>query len=312
MTWVKLDDGFYDHPKVEGLSLAAVGLWTLCASYAGKHLSDGFVSDTRVQRLGGTDSLAGELIDAGLWDAVDDGIQFHDWAEYQFTRAAVEEKRASDRERQRRRRRDKGTGQYASTRESGRESGRESASESDREPTRESDRESQHESQHESHGVSRRDTHRDSQRESQGESQGESRGVSHHPVPSRPVPSRPNSPSESEGAPAPAVADAPAAPTAKGHRLPDGWEPRPEVIQQMASEAPHVDLRREHTKFTDYWTSQPGARGRKTDWNAVWRNWVRRAAEQAPRTGNRSTDRAVAGWQAMSRPTTHHQQELEP
>ena len=296
MTWVKLDDGFYDHPKVEGLSLAAVGLWTLCASYAGKHLSDGFVSDTRVQRLGGTDVLAGELIDAGLWDPVDDGIQFHDWAKYQFTRAAVEEKRASDRERQRRRRRDKDTGQYTPTRESGRES--------DREPTRESDRESQHES----HGVSRRDTHRDSQRESQGES----RGVSHHPVPSRPVPSRPNSPSESEGAPAPAVADAPAAPTAKGHRLPDGWEPHPEVIQQMASEAPHVDLRREHAKFTDYWTSQPGARGRKTDWNAVWRNWVRRAAEQAPRTGNRSTDRAVAGWQAMSRPTTHHQQELEP
>ena len=110
MTWVKLDDGFYDHPKVEDLSLEAVGLWTLCASYCGKHLSDGFVGSARVRKLGGTDATVAELIESGLWDEAPGGIQFHDWAEYQFTRSQVESKRESDRERKRKQRRnDDGT-----------------------------------------------------------------------------------------------------------------------------------------------------------------------------------------------------------
>lgn len=28
--------------------------------------------------------------------------------------------------------------------------------------------------------------------------------------------------------------------------------------------------------FIDYWKAQPGQRGRKTDWLATWRNWMRR------------------------------------
>ncbi|MEV6851674.1 hypothetical protein [Actinoplanes sp. NPDC051411] len=28
--------------------------------------------------------------------------------------------------------------------------------------------------------------------------------------------------------------------------------------------------------FVDYWKAQPGQRGRKTDWLATWRNWMRR------------------------------------
>lgn len=90
--------------------------------------------------------------------------------------------------------------------------------------------------------------------------------------------------------------------TARGQRLPEAWKPDSSVIAAMAAEAPHVDQQREHAKFTDYWQSQPGAKGRKSDWNATYRNWIRRAAENAPKTGNRSTDRAIAGWQAMSRP----------
>jgi hypothetical protein len=30
-------------------------------------------------------------------------------------------------------------------------------------------------------------------------------------------------------------------------------------------------------KFRDYWTSQPGQKGTKTDWQATWRNWIRNA-----------------------------------
>jgi hypothetical protein len=29
----------------------------------------------------------------------------------------------------------------------------------------------------------------------------------------------------------------------------------------------------------DHWRAQPGTRGRKSDWDATWRNWMRRAYE---------------------------------
>jgi hypothetical protein len=29
-------------------------------------------------------------------------------------------------------------------------------------------------------------------------------------------------------------------------------------------------------RFRDYWLAVPGARGRKADWGATWRNWCRR------------------------------------
>jgi len=34
--------------------------------------------------------------------------------------------------------------------------------------------------------------------------------------------------------------------------------------------------------FRDYWISAPGAKGRKADWEATWRNWSRRAFATAP------------------------------
>ncbi|AAN12630.1 replication initiation protein [Mycobacterium phage Che9c] len=85
----------------------------------------------------------------------------------------------------------------------------------------------------------------------------------------------------------PVAHSAPAAPAAKaprGSRLPEGWMPDDETIAAMRQQFPHVDLRAEHAKFTDYWRGAAGAKGRKADWTATWRNWIRRAAENAPRT----------------------------
>ena len=45
----------------------------------------------------------------------------------------------------------------------------------------------------------------------------------------------------------------------------------------MRIECPNIDLRAEHRKFIDYWISEPGQRGTKLDWNATWRNWIRRS-----------------------------------
>jgi len=38
---------------------------------------------------------------------------------------------------------------------------------------------------------------------------------------------------------------------------------------------------RESLKFRDHFHSVPGSKGLKNDWNAAWRNWVRRSSEYA-------------------------------
>lgn len=68
----------------------------------------------------------------------------------------------------------------------------------------------------------------------------------------------------------------------RGTRIPDDWTPSPEVHQQMGTENPHVDLDRELAKFRDYWQAKAGKDATKTDWDATFRNWVRRAAENTP------------------------------
>lgn len=83
----------------------------------------------------------------------------------------------------------------------------------------------------------------------------------------------------------------------RGTRLPEGWMPDRDVIDTMRAECPQIDLRAEHAKFVDYWAAQPGAKGRKVDWNATWRNWIRRAAEHVPATRGRSAVEAnVNDW----------------
>lgn len=70
--------------------------------------------------------------------------------------------------------------------------------------------------------------------------------------------------------------------TARGSRLPDGWRPD-EAGRALASELlGNSGARAELEKFTDFWRAKAGADGRKLDWNATWRNWVRRAAERSP------------------------------
>ena len=66
---------------------------------------------------------------------------------------------------------------------------------------------------------------------------------------------------------------------ARGTRLPEGWMPKPETIEQMRRECPGVDLEAQHLRFTDYWSDQPGAKGRKVRWDSTWKNWIRRANE---------------------------------
>lgn len=114
MPWFNVDDGFYDHPKVDDLPLEAVGLWTLAGAYCMRQLTDGAITDSRVRKFGGTESAIAALIDAELWIRTDGGYQFKDWKDWQMTRQQIEEKREKDRLRKQKQRRDS-DGTYAAT-----------------------------------------------------------------------------------------------------------------------------------------------------------------------------------------------------
>lgn len=90
MAWARLDDSFHDHPKVDGLSLAAVGLYTLCLTWAHRHrkkaILPGHIPAARVRKLAGSRAhpLATELLAAGLWEDEPGlgGYLIHDFGDY--------------------------------------------------------------------------------------------------------------------------------------------------------------------------------------------------------------------------------------
>lgn len=100
--WFKVDDSLYGHQKRQGVSLSALGLWTLAGCWASQQLSDGFIPRSTLSLLGGRAREADELVAAHLWDVKDDGWQFHDWADYQPSRVQIMAEREAVRERMRR------------------------------------------------------------------------------------------------------------------------------------------------------------------------------------------------------------------
>ena len=107
-------------------------------------------------------------------------------------------------------------------------------------------------------------------------------------------------------APATANTSKPSKPSkARGARIPDGWQPDQALADWTRANAPAAANALELDRFRDYWTAQPGAKGRKTDWAATWRNWARRCQEQAtgphrgPAPRSTTSDR-VNGWLALA------------
>ncbi|AKJ72161.1 hypothetical protein GMA1_64 [Gordonia phage GMA1] len=103
VTWFKVDDGFYDHPKLTGVPMASRGLWVTAGSYCARHLTDGVISWRQIRSLGGTRAQVRGLVDAGLWRAIgersgDDTYAYHDWIGSQPTRTEVLNSRERERE----------------------------------------------------------------------------------------------------------------------------------------------------------------------------------------------------------------------
>lgn len=104
MPWGRIDDGLYDHPKLDRLGahrLAGVGLWSLAISWCNRRLTDGHLPADRIRLLGGTTALADRLVDAGMFDRCAEGYRVHDFLEFNESRETVEARREADRKRKR-------------------------------------------------------------------------------------------------------------------------------------------------------------------------------------------------------------------
>ncbi len=116
MPWFKVDDQLHDHKKARLAGVEAMGLWVLAGSWCGANPDDGFVPEVVVIRWAPRNyrKLADLLVKAQLWHPDVDadgqpGWRFHDWPDYQPTKAEIQAERSAARERMRSKRaRDKG------------------------------------------------------------------------------------------------------------------------------------------------------------------------------------------------------------
>lgn len=113
----KVDDGFYDHPKVRSIPRGAprkgaVTLWTLAGSWCDRYLTDGLVPSHQIGELGATRREAEWLVAAQLWhepghdcdscpDVPTGHFLYHDWPQCNDLKVDVEKRRGKARERMR-------------------------------------------------------------------------------------------------------------------------------------------------------------------------------------------------------------------
>lgn len=103
MSWVRVDDMFWQHPKFLGVSEDALALWIRALAYTNGSKTDGFVPSTALCLLSRSKrpaKVAAELVSAGLWAIATNGWAFHDWAEYQATKETREKATAEKSRRQ--------------------------------------------------------------------------------------------------------------------------------------------------------------------------------------------------------------------
>jgi hypothetical protein len=105
VTWLRIDDGFVEHPKVASLSDQAFRLHLVGLSYCARNLTDGTL-DERATRIVGASvcarpgRLLTELEQVGLWDRAGDGYLIHDYLDWNPAASQVkkERRRAADRQ----------------------------------------------------------------------------------------------------------------------------------------------------------------------------------------------------------------------
>jgi hypothetical protein len=102
MSWAKLDDGFWMHPKVVRAGNEGAGIFCRCLSYCGAYLTDGLIPEPVALSIAGSKTKLEAVIDAGLLERVSTlegaGVWIRDYADFNPLRAEVDAKREQRRE----------------------------------------------------------------------------------------------------------------------------------------------------------------------------------------------------------------------
>jgi len=111
MAWARIDDNFYDHPKVIRIwqrNPAALGLHVRAIAYCARHLTDGLIPAAAVESLSplqrDREEQIAALVDeqAWYWDEGTETFAIHDFLDYNPTKADRDEQKEKDRDRKRR------------------------------------------------------------------------------------------------------------------------------------------------------------------------------------------------------------------
>lgn len=256
MTWFRVDDSFPSHPKVRSVPRAirmrVLGTWLACGTWSAKHLTDGRVTGDVVLDEGGKTADAAALVEAGLWHTVAHACERCPQpaaGEYQFHDWPTYQK-TKDQVLAERRETAERVSKFRERKR--RNAGGNAVTELDETAVNAA-----------GNAVTNADT---------------------APLVT-PPPARPG-PKVKDNTPPPPPASAP--PAGRGTRLPDDFEPSPALLAWVRAKCPGLPAS-EHERFCDHWRSTPGVKGRKADWDAAWRNWMRRAHDdRAGRPGGRS------------------------
>lgn len=87
--------------------------------------------------------------------------------------------------------------------------------------------------------------------------------------------------------------------TKRGTRLPADWKPSRTEANSAVEEGHPMDwLAQQLDSFCDYWHAKTGQQATKLDWDATWRNWLRRANDQPGRRRPQPSNQP--DWQALA------------
>jgi hypothetical protein len=107
VAWVRLDEAFSEHPKIQKVGPLGVSLFTTGLAYCNRNLTDGDIPERQAMALADWSSDRGalakpqDLIDAlvaaNLWELRPTGYYVHDYPKYQPTKAEVNDRKAMKR-----------------------------------------------------------------------------------------------------------------------------------------------------------------------------------------------------------------------
>lgn len=99
MSWTKIDDGFWMHPKIVMAGNESAGIFVRCLSYCGAYLTDGRVPEPIAMSIAGSPRKLEAVVGCGLLDRLQSGdLYIRDYAHYNPLREEIEHKRELRRE----------------------------------------------------------------------------------------------------------------------------------------------------------------------------------------------------------------------